>query len=53
MTAEEILAEECSKIITNPVQKERWLIVAVYVQELIEERDGFCRCLRYELSGPG
>lgn len=52
-SAQEILDEECSKVITNPVQHERWLIVKEYVREIIEAEEGLKKCLCYEMSGPG
>lgn len=50
-SAQEILDEECSKVITNPVQHERWRIVAEYVADCDKFRRAMLDRLRYEMSG--
>lgn len=50
-SATEILAEETSRVITDPVALERWRIVAEYVAELEAMRSAVLDQLRYEISG--
>lgn len=50
-SAPEILAEETSRVITDPVALERWRIVAEYVAELEAMRSAVLDQLRYEISG--